>query len=119
MEPEGAACACPGQNLAFRCVVIGAGSTLWSGTAFSCSNGNNEIQLRHTQFNTLAGAVGSCNDGAIEARSDGVMNDCYSSQLIVRVSTSLNNKTIQCTHDSDMGLRLINSATLNFVYGKY
>ena len=47
------------------------------------------------------------------------MNDCYSSQLIVSVSTSLNNKTIQCTHDSDMGLTLIGSTTLNFAYGKY
>ena len=89
---------------------------MWNGTAFSCSNSNNDIQLRHSEFNISGG---SCNGGAIEARPIRVTNGCYVSQLTVRVSTSLNNKTIQCTHDSDMGPRLIGNSTLNLVYGKY
>lgn len=118
-EPEDAACACPGQKLIFTCAIRGGGSTLWSGTAFNCSNSNNEIQLRHTQFTVFGGPSGSCNNHTINATSNGVMDGSYCSQLVVRVSTSLNNKTIQCTHDSDMGPALIGNSTLKFMYGEY
>ena len=106
--------------LTFTCTVIGGGITVWNGTAFSCSGSTNDIQLRHTQFNATGGPSKSCNDDAIEARSIGVTNDCYASQLIMRVSPRLNNTTIQCTHDSNiMGPREIGTSTLNFLYRKY
>ena len=84
---------------------------LWTGTAFSCSGSINDISLRHTQFNS--GASGSCNNDALMAKSIRVTNDCYTSQLNVTVSSTLNNKTIQCTHDSNMGSRIIGSSTLH------
>ena len=114
--PKDANCTCPGQMLTFTCTVIGGGITVWDGTAFDCSG----IELRHTQFNAAGGPSGNCNSGAIKAMSIGVTSSCYASQLIVNISLSLNNTTIQCTHDSiDMGQREIGNYTFHFMYGKY
>ena len=115
--PANVSCACPGQVLTYTCNVVGGGITLWTGTAFSCSGSTNDISLRHTQFNS--GASGSCNNDALMAKSIGVTNDCYTSQLNVTVSSTLNNKTIQCTHDSNMGSRIIGSSTLHVMTGKF
>ena len=104
-------CVCPGDVLAYTCNVNGAGTTLWGGSAFDCSRSGNEILLRHSQFAQSQGTTGSCNNGAVVARSIGVTNGCYTSELSVTVSTSLNNKTIQCSHDSSMGMRIIDTST--------
>ena len=117
--PDNATCACPGEVLTYTCSVIGGGNTVWNGTAFNCgSGGTNEISLRHTQFNLSEGATGSCNNDAIMAQSIGVVNICYMSQLTVRVSTTLNDRSIQCTHDSSTGLIAIGSDVIAVVTGK-
>ena len=75
---------------------MGGGSTIWRGSAFTnCPN--NFINLCHSLFNGSERVVtGDCNDRAIIRRSIGVVDNCYTSQLSVIVSTDLNNETIQC-----------------------
>ena len=94
--------ACPGVVLMFVCDINGPGNTIWNGTAFYCPSKSNEVILRHSQFNTESGTSGSCNDRTlIKARSLGVINSCFSSQLNVTVTSDLNNRTIRCSHSSD------------------
>ena len=86
-------CACPGEELTFTCTLVGGGITVWSGTAFNCSSGTNDTSLSHSRFMDPEGISKSCNGGAIVARSVGVTDDCYTSQLSVQVSSSLNNES--------------------------
>ena len=112
--PGNAICACPGEVLTYMCSVIGGGNTVWSGTAFNCgsSGTQNEISLRHTQFDLPEGATGSCNNDAIMAQSIGVVNNCYTSILTVHISTTFNNTSIKCTHDSSEGQVPIGSSVV-------
>ena len=110
--------ACPGDVLMYVCNIIGGGNTIWSGTAFYCPSKSNETILRHSQFNSESGTFGSCNDRAvIMARSLGVTNNCYSSQLNITVTSDMNNKTIQCAHSSDR-IVTIGVVTLSIATGK-
>ena len=113
-SPPNVNCACPGEVLTFICNINGRGSTLWTGTAFSCNM--NEILLRHSQFSQPEGISMSCNNGAITGRSIGVTDGCYSSELDVTVSPNLNGRTILCNHDGTTQ-RNIGAATLNVVTG--
>ena len=95
---------------------MGGGSTLWTGTAFNCTN--NHINLRHSLFNSSdRTATGGCNNEAIVGRSVGVMDDCYTSQLNVRVSAGLNNKTIRCDHRPGTETNTIGQSTLTVITG--
>ena len=114
-SPPNISCACPGKVLTFICIINGEGSTLWTGTAFSCNM--NEIILRHSQFSLPEGTSMSCNNGAISGRSIGVTDRCYSSELNVTVSPNLNGRTILCDHDGTTQ-RNIGASTLNVVTGK-
>jgi hypothetical protein len=115
-SPTNVNCSCPGEKLTFICIINEGGTTLWTGTAFSCNS--NEILLRHSQFSVPGGTSGSCNNGAISGRSIGVTDRCYSSQLNVTVSSGLNGRTILCNHDGT-GIRNIGASTLSVVTGKY
>lgn len=84
----------------FTCTIVGDGITQWDGTAFDCTNSNNEILLSHNNFPN--GANGLCNDGQITGRSLSVENNCYTSQLSVNTSAAFNNKTIRCIHNNQM-----------------
>ena len=75
--------------------------TQWNGTAFDCTNTLNEILLLHDNFPD--GANGRCNGGQITGRSLSVDNNCYTSQLSVTTSAALNNKTIRCIRNNDVG----------------
>ena len=92
---------CSGDLITFTCVAIGAGSTVWRGSAFMRCHGSNtkDISLRHTQFNSLDKPRGFCNNGAIVARAVGVDGDNYTSQLSVTVSPEMNNKTVECARE--------------------
>ena len=114
--PERASCACPGDVLTYTCNIAGGGTTIWDGTAFDCRL--NAILLRHSQFALESRASGSCNDDAIVARSIGVNNFCYISELNVTVSSSLHSKTIQCTHNSGVGEMIIDTSTIAVVISK-
>ena len=89
-------CACPGDTLTYECTVVGGprGVTVWTGSGFDCAA--NEIVLSHKRF--LNGTFGSCNNGAIVARSVSVEGNNYISQL--NVSSDIAGKTIKCLYDN-------------------
>ena len=91
-------CVCPGDDLTYECTVVGAGSTVWTGSAFSCSTSNNEITLLHSRFSSTQGDYGSCNNGDIVARSLSVEGNNYTSQLNVTVTYDTAGKTIMCLY---------------------
>ena len=84
------------------------GSTFWRGTAFDCPGSSNVISLSHSLFNTT-GMSGTCTSGAITAESVGVVDNCYTSRLMVTVSSALNGTTVECTLS---GVRVVGSRTL-------
>ena len=98
-------CICPGHEAVFECVVTGGGATIWSGTAFDrCSSDASAITLRHSQFMNQSGYSLSqnCSDSAsIIGRAVSVVNDSYTSQLIVNVSQSLIGANVVCATDSE------------------
>ena len=106
--------------LTYTCNITGGGTTIWDGSALDCPSRANEILLRHSQFGFPPGTFGSCNNGAIVARSIGVGSNsfCYISELNVTVSSSLHSKTIQCTHNSGLSERIIDTSTIAVVISK-
>ena len=115
--PPDARCACVGRVLTYACTTVGRGSTLWTGTAFDCTN--NMINLRHSLFNdSNRGATGDCSNGALVGRSIGVMDNCYSSQLIVRIMADMDNKTIRCDHRPGTEIFPIGQSTVSVITGK-
>ena len=84
----------------YNCTVIGGGATLWSGTAFDCATNENDIILRHNEFNSSTS--GECNQGDITAQSVRVQDNRFISQLNVTVSNELNNKTVKCSTTNSM-----------------
>ena len=103
LPPESRRCACAGDILTFNCTIVGGGVTQWNGTAFDCTNTLNEILLLHDNFNTPEGANKRCNNGQIRGSSLSVNDNCYTSQLSVTTSAALNNKTIRCIHNNELG----------------
>ena len=101
LEDAGRQYACPGEVVNYTCTVVDTsnppiGSSLWRGTAFNCPGSANEISLRHSLFNTT-GTSGTCTSGAITAESVGVVDNCFTSRLMVTVSSELNETTVECT----------------------
>ena len=103
--------ACPGSTLTLECTVNGGArdTTVWEGTAFSeC-----EISLLHLRFGESGGTVRTCNNGAITGRSVSFIRDTtYISQLVVKITTEMIRRSIECTHDNGtvhtIGHHLIN-----------
>ena len=114
LEDAGRQYACPGEVVNYTCTVVDTsgnppiGSSVWRGTAFDCSGSANVISLGHSMFNT-SGATGTCNNGAITAESVGVVDNCYTSRLMVTVSPALNDTTVECTLS---GARVVGSRTI-------
>ena len=114
LEDVGRQYACPGEVVSYTCTVVEPnsppiGSSVWRGTAFNCPSlqgVSNEILLRHSLFNTSSGANGTCTNGAITAESVGVVDNCFTSRLMVTVSSGLNGTTVECTLS---GLRVVGS----------
>ena len=114
--PQDAQCACIGMELTYTCTAVGRGSTLWTGTAFDCTN--HWINLRHSLFNdSNRGATGDCSGGALVGQSIGVMGNCYTSQLHVRVAADMNNETINCDHRPGTEINNIGQSTLIVMTG--
>lgn len=115
--PPDSQCACIGRELTYTCTAVGRGSTLWTGTAFDCTN--NWINLRHSLFNdTGRGATGDCSGGAIVGESVGVTDNCYTSRLRVRIAADMNNKTIRCDHRPGTEINTIGQSRLAVITGK-
>ena len=77
---------------------MGAGFTIWTGTAFNCSGGRNEIILCHSRFASAKGINRLCNHGAIVAKVLSVEANNYTSQLNVTVTPDMAGKTITCLY---------------------
>ena len=120
LEDAGRQYACPGEVVNYTCTIVDTsgnpplGSSVWRGTAFNCPGSSNEISLRNSLFIT-SGASGACNNGAITAESVGVVNNCYTSRLMVTVSVGLNETTVECTLS---GVRVVGSRTIQ-IAGMY
>ena len=106
-------CVCSGQTLMFECKVTGVGSTVWRGSAFDCPL--REIILRHSQF---IDSTGTCSDGAIVARGVSVESNCYTSQLNVTLSSSMNRESVVCAHHNSTGTTVIGAFMLNITSGR-
>ena len=61
--------------------------------------------------------MGQCNNGALSARSLGIVGNCATSELNVMVDSSLNNKTVQCQLTSNSGMPTIGVATIMLMTG--
>lgn len=94
------------------------GNTVWTGTAFSCNDGSNEIALLHSRYASSNGAVGVCNNGVIVARSLRVEDGYYTSQLNVSVTADIAGKTVVCLHDnvSSQIVQFSNTITTGIYY---
>ena len=113
LEDAGRQYASPAEVMNYTCTVVDTsnppiGSSLWRGTAFNCPVSSNTISLRHSLFST-SGATGTCTNGAITAESVGVVDNCYTSRLMVTVNPALNGTTVECTLS---GVRVVGSRTL-------
>ena len=104
LEDAGRQYACPGEVVNYTCTVVDTtGTTFWRGTAFNCPTTSNVIALTHALFNT--GVSGTCNNGAITGESVNVVDNCYTSRLMVTVSVGLNETTVECSMSvSDVGV---------------
>ena len=103
-------CVCPGHELRLECTVVGAGTTVWGGSAFSS---NNEIVLLHSLFDHGL-AVGECNNGAIVGRGIRQVGLNFTSQLIVHlnVNSTLRGKTVECFHDNGLQATSVGNHTI-------
>ena len=112
-------CACSGDVLTFECTVVDIGSTVWEGSAFECDGTNYDfIALRHSEFNTSEKPQGVCNNGGIFARAIGVVNNRYTSQLMLTMSPEINNRTVECVHDHNLTSTVVDSATILLATGR-
>ena len=114
LEDAGRQYACPGEVVNYTCTVVDTtgnpplGFSVWRGTAFNCPVSSNVISLGHSLFST-SGASGTCTNGAITAESVGVVDNCYTSRLMVTASPELNETTVECTFS---GVRVVGSRTI-------
>ena len=96
-------CTCLEYNQIFECTIFGGGLTIWRGTALSgCQPFKNEIRLRHSQYMNSQ-VTGECTDGTV-ARSVGVSDSCYTSQLSLVVGEEMVNETIECIYRNVQGV---------------
>ena len=73
--------------------------TIWQGTALEeCAGG--KIKLRHSQFRSGLVVNTTCGTSMpIVGRAISLINDSYTSQLVINVSQNSNNKTIECADE--------------------
>ena len=114
LEDAGRQYACPGEVVNYTCTVVDTtgnppiGSSVWRGTAFNCPGISNVISLSHPLFNASA-ASGTCTNGAITAEGVDVVDNCFTSRLMVTASVGLNETTVECTLS---GVRVVGSRTI-------
>ena len=85
------------NTLTFACTVVGGSGTVWRGTAFSCTNSNDEIFLLHSRF--VNGTTGTCNNRSIIASGQYIRvgnDNYYTSQLSVTVTSDIIGESIEC-----------------------
>ena len=95
-------CICPGYEAVFECVVTGGGATVWRGTALNhCPN--ERITLLHSYFNRIGYNISdTCgNIGQVIGRAVSVVNDSYTSQLVININQNLIGTNAECARQSD------------------
>ena len=86
-------CTCPGHEIVFECIINGDSATIWHGTVLAleeCDNDN--IFLRHSDFNTTGGYMinKSCGTiGQVTGRAVSALNQIFVSQLTLNFSQTL------------------------------
>ena len=105
-------CTCPGYILIYECTIVGEGATVWKGSAFDCHNARDSIHLSHSQLFSSK----TCTGAAIKGQIIRVMDNCYTSQLNVNVSSDMIEKSIECVHDNDTQC-LIGNISLSLTTG--
>ena len=84
-------CTCPGHEIVFECIINGDSATIWHGTALEeCDNDN--ILLRHSNFNTTGGYMINKSCGTIgqgTGRAVSALNQIFVSQLTLNFSPTL------------------------------
>ena len=110
-------CICPGEEVLFECTVCGAtAATVWTGNLFECPSA--DIILRHSEYASVAG---ECNNGAVIARSIGVLDingsRCFSSQLTVTINIEMNNKTVTCLYINSTTITVVDALKINITTG--
>ena len=100
----------------FECTVCGGAATVWTGNLFECPG--NTIVLRHQEYGS---AIGECNNGAVIARSIGVLDingsRCFSSQLTVTINIEMNNKTVTCLYSNGTTEPVVDALKINITTG--
>ena len=95
----GLGCIPDGTTVNYECTVMDSamnpiGSTIWRGSAFSCSGSPpNAINLLHSEYTSVASD--SCGD--LSAMSVGVDGTNYTSRLTVTANPGLDGTMINCT----------------------
>ena len=113
-------CVCPGHELRLECTVVGAGTTIWRGSAFDCTA--NRIVFRHSRFGS--GITSGCNNGRIIGRSINTTYDSdgnkYTSQLIIQLAENdtLEGRTVECVHSFHTQTNVIGTYTISYTRGK-
>ena len=109
-------CACVGQSYTYRCSVNGGSGdlTVWSGSVIEVGC---EIVLYHNRYESMSGASGECNNGAVFGQSIEAINNSYTSQLTIQVNNDLDRRTVECSVDNGIDATLINSSTLLITKG--
>ena len=99
-----------------------AGSTVWTGNAFICTN--RKINLFHSDYGSPNGAYGECSD--IQGKSVKIIesNDSssdrgYISQLIVRIRQDTIGKNIECQYDDGHRSEPKGQVTITATTGDY
>ena len=99
-----------------------AGSTVWIGNAFTCTN--REISLFHSDYRSPNGAYGECSD--IHGKSVKIIENnanssdrSYVSQLIVRIRQDTIGKNIECQYDDGQRSEPKGQATITATTGNY
>ena len=117
----GLGCIPEGSTVSYECTVSDTSdppiaSTLWLGSAFTCSSSN--INFLHSRFEPN-GVSGSCGD--LSAMSVWVNGNEYTSRLTLTATAELNGMTINCTLSSvvDFGSDTVKTGGEYFHFFKY
>lgn len=115
-------CLCPGDVVMYECIVnetANIASIIWKGSALSCPNTKNEIQLPlnndRSPLSNLSQNyedVRSCNDGGITGKIIREENDTSCSQLNVTLTDKIAGKSIKCAYDNGQSETIVGSLSL-------
>ena len=96
----------------------GSGATVWTGTAFNCSETEDKLTLLHIR-DRFSSIIRGCNDDAISGhgiRIDG--NRYYTSQLNIIVDSYMDGKSVECFYDRNIvGETLVGNSTIMITSG--